>query len=159
MRRFLSILFVPSLCVCLLLAGCATPEDKVVGSWTGSGEIVMPPTGNKGLDAQLAKAHTVDSYTLELKKDKTYKEQMRNDTVVGTWKLDIDKITLTPTTVNGKSPDQVRKESEANWAALQIHMPTPIGTNGPEQLIVSQDFETITLQSIGTKIDLKKAKK
>ena len=150
---------------CVLAIGCAQkPEDKLIGTWTGFAMIQRQPTGNASLDQQLAAFKTRDDYSLELKKDATFTETVKANnvlisTVVGAWTLDHGTLILTPKTVNGKDPADVRAEAERMTSQLQVRLPLPEGTDGPRYASVSSDFKTIQLPSVGAMAELKKAAK
>ena len=52
--------------------------------------------------------------------------------------------------VDGKDPEQVRKDAEKSAGALQIKLPAPAGSDGPENLQVSSDFKSIAAPSVET---------
>jgi hypothetical protein len=142
--------------VAIVLLGCGRAEDKIVGKWAGSTLIYRPPSGNASLDEKLANIKTEAKYALSLGPDKTYRLNVGNDTIVGTWTINAGAITLTPTKVNDKDTSKQRAEFDQMNSRLNIRLPVPEGMDGPKIGTVSDDFSKITLPSIGTTVELKR---
>lgn len=153
------------LCV-IAIAGCSSPESKLVGTWDGSANIQRTPSGNAALDKELANLSNVVDYSLTLNKDKTYSEKVGADAVFkdniginlikGKWTFNQGTLTLTPLTVNGQDPAVLRKQVEDTMQKLHIVQDLPEGEDGPRQAMVSADFTSISMPSIGTTADLRK---
>ncbi len=86
----------------LIIAGCAKPEDKLVGHYNGKANI--PEATKKELarthpeQLPLLDALEAGTYSLDLKQDKTYSSLMsvmgHDNPTAGTWTLDGNQITL-----------------------------------------------------------------
>lgn len=144
--------------VCLaLLCGCSNPEKKVVGLWTGSGEIATPKTGNAEIDSRAPKTVPIGC-NLDMKEDKTYDESLQGYEIVGTWSLSGDNITLTPRTINGMGVDAAKKKYDEEKAKFNVTMDLP-GLNGPEQATADTNAQPpiLTVQLFSSPIKLHKA--
>ena len=80
--------------------GCSKPS--VVGKWTG--ELKMPASKDKNdpaaaMGEAMAKAF-MSNLTLDLRQDNTFTMQMMFP-IDGNWKMDGDRVTLTPTKIMG----------------------------------------------------------
>ena len=158
--RFATLILAPFAVIAL---GCTKdPAPRLVGNWQGSVNIHRPPSGNPNLDKDLAKLSQTVNYELELHKDRTYKEKVsagagsRANEILGKWSVQSHVVTLNPSSVNGEDPVKLRDDTQTMMRRLNINLPMPEGTDGPKYLTASNDFQTLSLPSIGATAELKK---
>ena len=144
-------------CVAILLgAGCSNPEKKILGVWTGSGEVKMPSTGNAAIDAQLnSKGPQTLGCNLDLKEDKSYVESLPGFQIVGTWILSDNTITLTPRTVNGRGVEAAKKQMQQMEAQANMSLDLP-GLSGAEQATVDSEGKSVTVKVFDSPITLQR---
>lgn len=142
----------------VFLLGCDAKKESIVGKWAGSVIIKRPSTGKPDLDKVFAKAdQTPVPYTLDLRADKTYTETVRKDKIDGTWVEEGREVILTPKTVNGDDPANLAAAFKKTNAELQVNLNLPPGLEGPEQVTISDDRQTLSIPSIGTSVTMKRS--
>jgi hypothetical protein len=137
----------------LVVAGCAKPEKKVTGLWSGSAMITIPKTGDPTMDARFANAKPEKTdCLLKLQEDKTYTENFDGFGIEGTWVLKDKTVTLTPKAVDGNPVDTLKQQLRA--AAKESDSKTIPGMNGSEEVPLSDDGKTLTVKALGSQIEL-----
>src|SRR2546421_11516115 len=115
-----------------LTTACSKPEAQVVGHWTGSGQIQLPPTGNPQIDAQTAKGPQTLGCNLNIMPNHTYIENLQMYTIAGSWAVSDTTVTLTPKTIDGRGINAVKKSTQEAQTRMNFKIDLP-GLNGPEQ--------------------------
>lgn len=137
----------------LALAGCGTPESKLIGKWKG--EVVLSDKAKS--DPMSAVAQGMVSMLdpqLDLKPDHTFTLYLSIMPIDGTWSYDGATVTLTPNKYGGVDPEEVKKkmaEGKERWkdkapsGAMEIAKEAPApGT--PMTVKISEDWKTLSLE-------------
>ena len=112
MRKYF-LLVIPAL---LLLGGCLSPEQKLVGKYKGKIET------NRIVKTVAPMADAFTSMVepqLDLRPDKTFVLSVSMAPIEGTWKLEDKVLILTPKTMMGMSTDEVKKKAEKEFGHAQ----------------------------------------
>ena len=139
-----------------ILAGCSGADSKVVGTWKFK-DIVLPASATSGPGAAFAKAMmenlkpALAGVSAEFKSDKTVTlgdASKPDQALVADWKLDGNNLTMTPKTIGGKTPDELKNSMTAkggNSAATASAFNKAI--NGT----LSEDGKTLTIEDTSGK--------
>jgi hypothetical protein len=92
-----SLLIFGAICASVIVAGCKSPESRVIGKWMGPN----------------------NQAAFELKGDKTFTSGPPMQTA-GTWKIDEKTVTLKVDTIQGKPKAQFLKDSAAEAAKMGV---------------------------------------
>jgi len=126
MRKFFPLLF-----LLLLLTGCLSPEQQVVGKWKGKLDI------NKGITSSMGPMGGMANLIqpqLDLRPDKTFRLSISLAPVEGTWKLEGNQLLLTPTSFMGMPTSEVKAQAQKQLDHARTKasgMPFPIPTEVP----------------------------
>ena len=88
--------------IALLVVGCATAVDPLVGSWEGKIE------GAPNIPSMMGMA--IPTFNLELLPDQKYLFSLMVVKIEGQWKVVGDELILSPRTINGEVVGQPRKD-------------------------------------------------
>ena len=116
----------------IALLGCSgATEKKIVGKYKA--QLTMPEGKKDDPSAPMAKGFAealVGSMSLEIKEGKAFTMTAMGFPIEGTWTLNGDKLTLTPTKVMGMDPKTASKDSTSK-------------SDEPMELTVSSDGKTL----------------
>ncbi len=104
----------------LLVAGCKAGGDAaVVGKWKGA--VKMGDNGKKDdPGAKMAEAlASMMSMDVELKADHTFSLSMMMMPIEGSWSMSGNRVSLTPKTVAGMSPEDFNKKNSSKGSLQQ----------------------------------------
>ena len=123
MRRFLVLL--PLL---LLLAGCFSEEDRLIGKWRG--KVSLNPVVQSMAGLQASQFANMLEPQLDLRPDKTFALSMPMGSIEGKWELKDKEVILTPNSVMGMPADQVKNEARKAMDHASGPMGMPFGMSG-----------------------------
>lgn len=124
MRRF----FLPFLTILLLLGGCMSEEEQLVGKWRGKVEL-SAAIKSSPMGAMAGSYMSLVDPQLDLRPDKTFVLSLSMAPVEGTWTLKDQEIILTPKKVMGMSAGQARKQVENAMDRAPKGIPLPFGAD------------------------------
>jgi hypothetical protein len=118
--RKVFLLLIPPL---LILGGCLSAEQRLVGKWRGKVEMDQTVKSAMGMAGGLA---SMFQPQLDLRPDKTFSLSLGPAPIEGTWKLEPGQLVLTPKTMMGMSADNVRDRAKRELAKVKKDSPFPI---------------------------------
>ncbi len=123
--RRLFLILVP---LAILITGCMSEEDQLVGKWRGKVELGSVLKGSS-MGAMAGNYANMIEPQLDLKPDKTFVLSLSMAPIAGTWAYKNQEIILTPKSVMGMPANEARKEA----AKAMDHAPSgfsmPFGAN------------------------------
>lgn len=139
----------------VFLAGCASPESRVVGKWKGEVQL-SKETEASPLGAMVKGFAAGVDPQLDLRPDHTFSLYMSVMPIEGTWTLEGNTIVLQPEKYGGINPAEVQRSFEKGmerWSkdgnappgaeALAKDMPK---AGSPIRIGISDDFKTLSLE-------------
>jgi hypothetical protein len=125
MRRLPSLFILPALVLVVwAAAGCMAAEDRYVGKWRG--KVDVDALKSTPMGAMAGNFASMIDPQLDLRPDKTFTLSMSMAPIDGTWKLNKNEITLTPTKVMGMSAADAKKQAQRAMDREKDKMPFPI---------------------------------
>jgi len=106
------------LLVALLAGGCkAGGESAVVGKWKG--QIKMDESKKDDPAAKMAEAFaSMLTMDVEMKSDHSFKLTVMMMPIEGSWSMSGSKVSLTPKTIAGLSPEEYQKQQAKSGGSL-----------------------------------------
>ncbi|MEA2552712.1 MAG: hypothetical protein QOJ65_888 [Fimbriimonadaceae bacterium] len=115
----------------LLLSGCMSAEQRLIGKWKGTVELGRGLKYSP-LGAAAGALNTMGDPQLDLRPDKTFTLFLSFAPIEGTWKLVEKEVILTPTKVMGISSEDAKARAKGMMDRVQekgfpLGMPMPMG--------------------------------
>jgi len=125
------------------MSGCANKEKQLVGKWKFK-SLDVPAAQQSNPMIGMIKSMLASS-TIEIKPDKKFVLTMVVP-IEGTWALTDSKVTMTPTSVQGMSIDQVKSQAQAQGGQSGMMAK---GAGNPLDGTLSDDGKTLTVSGSG----------
>jgi hypothetical protein len=126
MRKLLIILIPLAVCA----AGCLSPEQQLVGTWTG--KVELGESAKSLPNSQMASGYAnMIQPKLDLRPDKTFTLTLAVAPVDGTWRRENNELILTPKKVMGMSTGDIKKKADKEFKHAKSEsndMPFPFPT-------------------------------